>query len=481
MNQVSEAQLNRLLAINTLLLDRLTAAGGDLSAYGGKRQYNVVLGYPPDLSFSDLHYRYRRQDIAGRVVDLPAQDTWRRPPQITEEGEETDFTKAWGALEETHRIFSVLSRIDRLSGIGRYGVLFMGLQDGRPASEPADNPGAMLFLRPFTEADAKIEKLTEDTQSPRYGLPELYELKVGDREPLLVHWSRVLHVADNKLSSEVYGTPRLEKVFNRLDDMLKTVGGTSEATWLNMRPGTILTTHPGHVLDQSNEAKEERRTEIDEYLHGLARIMTLEGIDAKVIAGQVMDPRGPFEVLVALISAASGIPQRVLLGSAAGELAAAKEDTKQWYGHIAWRQINYAEPEILRPFIDRLVGFGILPAPSSGQYHVGEQQKNDEWLWPSLLQLDDLEQAQLTNERAQAVKTLTDPLLQDMPLDRDERREILGYDPASYEPPMPAIEPDAEDLGAESVAGLIRTNYADGLIDVDTYRVWLEGELEDLP
>ena len=43
-----------------------------------------------------------------------------------------------------------------------------------------------------------------------------------------VHASRVLHVAEDCLDDDVYGIPRLKPVFDRLDDLLKVVGGSAE-------------------------------------------------------------------------------------------------------------------------------------------------------------------------------------------------------------------------------------------------------------
>ena len=51
-----------------------------------------------------------------------------------------------------------------------------------------------------------------------------------------VHWSRIIHVTDGLLDDEFYGFPRLQRVWNKLDDLLKVVGGGSEAFWLLATP-----------------------------------------------------------------------------------------------------------------------------------------------------------------------------------------------------------------------------------------------------
>lgn len=425
------------LAFNSVLGERRRMARkfGQLSAYSGNRDYNTVLGYPTELSIADLRSRYDRQDIAGRIVDLPAQDTWRVAPLISEEGEtETPFAQAWEAVERRLRVFSRLSRADRISGIGRYGVLYIGYRDGVEFPElPVDHgklsrPEDVLFLRPFSEGNATIDALEENSQSERFGLPAMYKLEVDNGQTLRVHWSRCLHLADNRLDSEVYGIPRLQRVFNRLDDLIKIVGGSAEASWLNMRPGTLLTTQEGYELGADSETQQRIQDEIEEYLHGMARMMTLEGADLKSLAGQIMNPKEPFEVLISLLAAASGIPQRILLGSAAGELASAVQDEKQWYGHIAWRQQNYAEPEILRPLLDTWVAYGVLPKPGSGGYQVGELAADGEsWTWPPLFQLSEKDLADVRSANATAARALADPVTGELPLTQEEVRELLGY------------------------------------------------------
>jgi len=410
------------------------------TAYGGGRDYYLVFGYPKTISMATYSQRYQRQDIAGRIVDLPAQDTWRKPPMVSEDGnEDTAFVQAWNTLATRHRVWSKLMRVDRLSGIGRYGVLLLGVK-GQPdlgravEARSAQGVSSLLYLNPLSEAGASISTWNTDANSPRFGMPETYRVQLGESSGTrTVHWSRLIHVAEGKLDSETYGLPRLQRVFNRLDDLMKIVGGSAEATWLNMRPGTLLTPREGYELPDDAAAKAARQEEVDEYLHDVARLLFLEGVDATQLPGEVVDPTGLFDVTIKLIAAATGIPQRRLLGSAAGQLAAAKEDSRQWFGSIASRQVNYAEPEILRPFIDRLVLIGILPLPDSGNYNVGVLGEDGTWSWPSLFELTDLEQADIKDKTAGAIRKLSDPLTGAMPVTDDEAREALGYAPREEE------------------------------------------------
>jgi len=402
------------------------------TAFGGARDYYAVLGYPTEITLEDYRQRYRRQDIAKRVISLPAMDTWKRPPQITEDGNDgTPFCTAWRELVGISRlgVWNRLMRADKLSGIGHFGVLLLGLRDGGELGVEVQGglsgPEDVLYLRPFAEDAARIHSFDEETQSERFGLPSIYELKLSAEEDWAkVHWSRILHVAEEKESDEVYGTPRLEAAYNRLDDLIKLVGGSAEATWLGMRPGTLMSPRDGFRNTMSDEDIEE---EIEDYAHDPLRMMFLEGIEATQLGpSQVIDVKDPFDVCLSLISAESGIPQRVLIGSAQGEQAAAEWDQKQWAGVVATRQTTYVEPEMLRPFIDRLVDIGVLPEPSSGKYHVGElDDRTNEWQWPSILEKTDVERAEIEHQRAQAASAATGS--GQWILSEGERRELLNH------------------------------------------------------
>ena len=47
----------------------------------------------------------------------------------------------------------------------------------------------------------------------------------------VVHWSRVIHIAENAGGTGVYGLPRLQSVYNRLEDLLKIMAGSGESAW----------------------------------------------------------------------------------------------------------------------------------------------------------------------------------------------------------------------------------------------------------
>jgi hypothetical protein len=443
-NNAKYTQVDLQLVINAV--SRLTMARvlQGQTAYKGDRDYYQVLGYPASIGIEDYVQRYERQDIASRIVDLPAIDSFKEPPKLSEaDVEETPFVQEFNRLDARLKVWNTLTRADRLSGIGRFGIILIGFKDGRTMVESVNadeiqGEKSILYLRPLSEVFVKVKTIDRNSQSPRFGLPEVYSVELDDnRGSRPVHWSRVIHLAENKLDNEVFGVPRLRSVFNLLDDKIKAGGGTAEATWLNMRPGTAITTKDDWNLEDTTDARNDFLAEVDRYAHDPLRFLRLEGVEATPIGtSEVANPTGIHDVIIADIAAATGIPQRVLVGSAGGELSAAKEDTRQWASTIANRQKNYAEPEVVRPFIDRLVGMGALPTPAGGPgaYSVGTLQPDGSYAWPSIIELDETEKAAATRDQAIAAKALADPTTGELPIDEDEARQILRLPPKERTP-----------------------------------------------
>jgi hypothetical protein len=419
--------------------------------FDGRRDLYNILGYPPEIHFQDYVEKYRRQDIAGKIVDLPPQDTWRKPPVITDGDEDTTlptprsaFLQGVKFLVEKRRLWHYLQRVDRLAGVGRYAVLLVGTRgDSDIKDDLAPNslsgPGDVIYLSVFSEGSAQITSLQRDPQSERFGLPLLYTLNLGEGlGSVTAHWSRVLHVAEDLLEDEIYGMPRLERVYNRLEDLLKVIGGGSEASWKNMDRGIHADVRDGFA-DLDEDSGKKLSDEIDEYIHGLRRFIRTQGVDLKPLGSDVVDPTGIFNATIALISAACDIPQRILMGSERGELASS-QDQANWAGVIASRQTQHAEPAILRPFLDRLILSGALPKPSSGIYGVQ---------WASLFELNELEKAKIAETYANAIAKVAPAGSADIIVPPDEFREkFLNLSPRRAEQDL-LDEEDALNLDDE--------------------------------
>jgi hypothetical protein len=375
-------------------------------SYEGARDLYKALGYPTNISFNDYLVKYQRQDIAKAIIDRPVNSTWQGPLELIEsnEPEETEFEKAWGELSMVLKLKTIFARVDRLTGLGRYGVLLLGLDDSKdiatfssPVNEDKDHK--LIYIKPFSEQTAKINQFVAEPKDPRYGYPLFYEIQVADKASkgsrnVQVHYSRIIHITDGTLESEVFGTPRLQAVYNRLMDIEKLIGGDAEMFWRGARPGFQGMLAPEYQA--TDETKKDMKDQLDEYENELRRFFILEGVEMKPLTQQISDPAPHLDSHLKMISAETGIPLRILSGSERGELASS-QDRNEWMSYIKSRREEHAEPRILRPTIDRFIELGILPKPEEG-YQVD---------WADLFALSEQARVEIGAKRATAIREYT--------------------------------------------------------------------------
>lgn len=421
--------------------------------YSGGRDIYVQCGYPKEITFAEYEGRYRRQDIANRIVNAYPDATWRGMPRVYENDEETEtaFEKAWAALLDIIPVFHYLHRADRLAGIGDYGALFYGFADGGQAfDQPATTATGLLYLQPHSSDSAKILKLDGDTESERYNQPDMYNVTLGNPEldgsaagtssnrTLVVHHSRILHLADGAGASDTYGTPRLEAVFNRLLDMDKLASGSAEMFWKNAYPGYAFEASPDVDLTQGVD---DLKDEMEGYFQHLTRYMRVQGIEVKSLAPQTADPSGQIDGQFKFISAATRIPIRILIGSERGELASS-QDERAWKEQVATRRENFAEPSVLRPFVDDMIRVGILPEPVDG-YEVE---------WPDQASLQPKEAAEVAKLYTESLARYTESGAGAIMPPYTYFTEVLGLAPEKAKGLVDELEQAAEEEDKEREA-----------------------------
>lgn len=382
--------------------------------YDGDRDVYDVLGYPEEIDEEDYRARYERQDIAERIVKLPANDTWRHDPLVSDDlsaEEETEFEKAIKQLASESKLFHYLKRTDRIAGLGEYGLLFIGLKDDAALSEApnTDNlngPSSVAFFSPFAQDSVETWKLGKDegldVSDPRYNKPVRYHIDFSnpddkDEDLQWVHWQRVIHIAEDVDESDIKGTPRLKPVFNRLIDREKVIGSSAEMFWAGADRKLQFDINSEQTADIPEEELKNLDDEVQKLVHEMQNYIKTFNTDIEVIGGEEVDPTGVLESIDKSIAGQTGIPRRILNGSERGELASS-QDKASWYGRVANRQNQFAGPMELRPTIDRLRVFGVVPQPLNGTYVIK---------WPNLFELNEVEQSEVWNNRAEAIERIS--------------------------------------------------------------------------
>ena len=375
-------------------------------SFAGDRDVYEACGYKKDLTCQDYYSKYLRDDIASTIVDAYPEATWSGFPAVQEmdkenEKDETTFEKAWGSLVKALRLNSRFLRADRLTGLGHYAVLVLGFGGQEALSQPvAGKNNKLIYVQPYSEKNCTILKFNDDESDERFGLPEMYEItprplteathSSSVQSTFKVHWTHVIHLVEKPLDNEVYGLPRLEVGFNRLMDILKIAGGSGEGIWRGAFPGHAAVAKDGFKFEEGQ--KEAMTAQFDEYRHNLRRILTVAGVDIKNLDTTPGNPKQAFDLQIALLSAAYRIPQRILTGSERGELASS-QDESNWNRRVDERKEDFGTDVALRPFIDRLIEFGALPAVD--EYSI---------VWPSQDKKDPKVAADIAKTIAEAVK-----------------------------------------------------------------------------
>lgn len=436
---------------------------------GPNRDINKDCGYPQGaISLEEIQAMYTREGIASRIVGIMPQETWAVDPEFCENEDESVVTPFEEALEEFIENSNMLhywERADVESGVGHFGVLFLGVNDGQDPTKPLkgiDDKGGMVVKKPkpkksmasriigddeddadtktdtgndepgtpttepveqelvpysytrvLSESFVTIGSTETDPNNPRYGQPKTYNLTLGQStvrsndggvaagsgtsgpvQLVGVHWTRIIHIADNRKSSEIFGTPRLEAVYNRLCDLRKLLGGSAEMFWKGGFPGVSFEMDPRIAAQDATMDPIAVRKEWTNYVNGLDRLIATEGLHANQLTVQVADPEAHFRIQVQAICIAMGIPLRIFMGSEAAELASS-QDSKSWNRRVGRRQNRYVTPCIIRPTIDRLIACGVLPVPDES-YKVK---------WPDLNTPTDLDKAAVAAQLTQAIAT----------------------------------------------------------------------------
>lgn len=123
-----------------------------------RRNYNRECGYPETYEITSDKWQdyYERHPIASRVVELFPTECWQVTPDVFEDDDPsvtTPFEQGFKDLaialrganshykpeeEVVHPLWEYCRRLDILSGIGQFGVMMLGFDDGLSLNQPVE-------------------------------------------------------------------------------------------------------------------------------------------------------------------------------------------------------------------------------------------------------------------------------------------------------------------------------------------------------
>lgn len=404
--------------------------------FHGKRNLYEVFGYPQRLTTNHLLVKYQRQDLTSRIVNMAPEEMWSDKPLIEQE----DIKQPWEAFASRFQLFDRIIQADKLCAFGPFSVLWLGLkgQNESPAQK-IRSLDDVLYIQAYGGDAVRIKELETNTSSPRFGQPVLYEVTIGEENQSItkeVHHSRIIHIVDRPLQGQLFGEPRLAQIYNVLEDILKMTGGSAELYWLTANRGMQVDVDKEMQLE-TGDAK-ALSDELEEFQHQLRRYIRTRGVKITNLGGDVADPRGVFETLMSVLAGTTSIPQRILMGSEAGQLAS-EQDRANWAEYITRRRTTFGEPYVLKPTLKALGTLGYLPE--------GAWEKAI-FVWPEAFHMNPVEEANAVASRARAVVNISrrnqfgDPVISE-----EEARTTLGLPekvPSGHTMPKSADEIKAE-------------------------------------
>jgi hypothetical protein len=221
----------------------------------------------------------------------------------------------------------------------------------------------------------------------------------------------------------------------------KLLGGSAEMFWKGAFPGISFEVNPETgVIELDDDEKEALRAEFMRYSKGLQRYLAVSGVTSKSLSPQVADPLNHLMAQLKALTISLGVPLRIFLGSEAAHLAST-QDQENWNGRVARRQNKYVGPKIIRPFVERLMDYGVLPRVED--WHVE---------WPDLGSPGPKDKAEIVKAFVEALAKYVQGNVESVVPLEQFLTIFMDLDPDVVEVIVDAAEQQAKELEAEEAA-----------------------------
>jgi uncharacterized protein len=393
----------------------------------GKRNYNTIFGYGETLEYSDYYGMYRRSALGHAIVSRVAHACWNEQP-IIKQGEDNEILE--DEINQLDKIgfFRAMERADVLNRIGNFSVLLIGVPDGMDLDKPLGTANDLsgLYFNPYNYDGIEVLEWDNNPESKRWGKPEKYQLQTTSfgeknkdvkRNTVVVHWSRVVHMAEGALDSSVEGASALEPVWNKLIDLMKITGGAGEAYFRNARLQRSLETTGDAAIDSSSAAMSALKENVDNFDNAWDSTLRLQNMTAKNMQVQMISPRDSFDSVVEEISGNTSIPIRILTGKGGGQLAGS-EDRASWNGFIADRRESECNTYLMQA-LEIMASAGLIELPEDAVIE-----------WPAQASLNEKEQSEVNKTKAETLNIITDVMAKPVgdEMDKDAVKQAVGLE-----------------------------------------------------
>jgi phage-related protein (TIGR01555 family) len=379
---------------------------------------STITGFPTEISKDEYEDMYSRT-IGGNIVDKPANDTWREWFNLVTDDKGKEFEEEARKLDRklsTQGNFTISDRLNRLDG---NSIIYIGVKDNKNADEALEKGSLksiddVLFLKTYRESEYTV---TREEDKSKDNFNQIISFTITNTSKV-IHASRVLTMSENHLGDPYTNAiPALMRPYNYIQSLENVSWAGSEAAFKYVVPPWIV--NFGDLGEPDDTTQTNLQAQLDDFRTSARQTLMVGGISIEPLvgAGNMVDTEKIINKLLELIAGASNMPQRMISGSAAGELSAASADLMDYYASISSRQHNFAEP-VVRQYYSLLQFAGALP---EAEYSIS---------WNPLFKLTDGETAALWEQRARAADILNGRSLEPILPPEVIISEVLRLDPA---------------------------------------------------
>lgn len=411
---------------------------------------------PPEIE--DLQSVYEYHPIAGRIGDAFPEAIWSSDIKITdnlESDEESPFDKSVNQFIQEYNLWDLMERADKALAYGRFSIIRFGIQDGLDADLPAGthNKKYKAYFTVHPETSSGFVEMDHNTSSPRFGYPEMYQLRIGGdyvqgahsyglasatipTSNIKVHHSRCVMLTDELVGSSILGRPRLQRLYYDLKNLIKVSFSAAESWYQRTRNPYVLS-----IKDDTGKINDDLLAEFDEYWaeivdEGFSRAITVKNAEVSTVQASVDDPSRHVETIIKKLSGGSRIPMSMLVGVDKG-MHVLSHDANSWAGAVHDHRTTKSAKQ-LREVIDKAIELKMIIPPKNNEYHID---------WPNIVIENAKDKADTAAKISNAVRNMVGKNENiDMLLTRKQRVEdVLGMDfledEVEDEMPMPEDTP----------------------------------------
>ena len=323
----------------------------------GYTGFTAEFGQP--ITNDDITKALRRVPIAHRIVFAVAHDifdNWFDVEPLEESVDEEKFNEAVQKvllLLNAKDVFTQAAVFERAYG---WSIIVISYKDKAVTlKDPVFAPEKIVSLEPYSPQNMEEPEIDKDENSPRFGQPKTYKIKITENKTVEVHHSRVIHFATRKIEHGYKGISVLEPVWDVITTLWNVIWGMGQ-TMYRYGSGFPVVTVKGATKEQIDQYKREWGP-----LTAQTSMWTDENttIEFKGLAGRALDPEPYYTPIMENISAGTSIPLAILRGAQAGQLAGSEVNEREYFKLISDCQSRY-EPGIM-DLIDRLMETRQIP------------------------------------------------------------------------------------------------------------------------